>query len=92
MFISQVSKSNLKCQLAGALTNIFKKNDQIHDCNTCLRKHLHKPLSKTNAQKFTVAKKGVDICNSLTDNIGDSQSSYSFKHKLRISIMNKEVK
>ena len=49
MFISQVSKSNLKYQLPGALTNYFKKNDQILHYNTCLSKHLHKPLSKTNA-------------------------------------------
>ena len=49
MFISQVSKSNLKYQLPGVLTNYFKKNDQILDHNTCLSKHLHKPLSKTNA-------------------------------------------
>ena len=72
MFISQVSKSNLKCQLPGVLTNIFKKNDQIHDHNTPLSKHLHKPLSETNARKFAVANKGVDIHNSLTDGIRDS--------------------
>ena len=66
MFISQVSKSNMKYQLPEVLTNIFKKNDQIHDHNTCLSKHLHKPLSKTNARKFTVA-------NNLTDDIRDSQ-------------------
>ena len=69
MFISQVSKSNLKCHLRGVLTNIFRKNDQIHDHNTRLSKHLRKPLSKTNARKFTVANKGVDIYNSLTDDI-----------------------
>lgn len=56
----------MKYQLPEVLTNIFKKNDQIHDHNTCLSKHLHKPLSKTNARKFTVA-------NNLTDDIRDSQ-------------------
>ena len=73
MFISQVSKSNLKYELPGVLTNCFKKNDQIHDHNTCLSKHLHKPLSKTIAGKFTVANKGVYIYNSLTDDIRDSR-------------------
>ena len=73
MFISQVSKSNMKYQLPEVLTNIFKKNDQIHDHDTCSSKHLHKPLSKTNARKFTVANKGVYIYNSLTDDIRDSR-------------------
>ena len=52
---------------------------------------LHKPLSKTNAGKFTVANKGVDIYYSLTEEIRDSWSSYSFKRKLRIFIMREEV-
>ena len=38
----------LQNQLPGALTDIFKKNDQIQDHNTPLSKHLHEPLSKTN--------------------------------------------
>ena len=41
MFISQVSKSNLKYQLPGVLTNYFKKNDQILDHNTCLSKQIY---------------------------------------------------
>jgi len=81
----------LQNQLPGALTDVFKKNDQIHDHNTRLSKRLHKPLSKTNVRKFTVANKGVDIYNSLTDDIRDSRSSYSFKRKLRICIMTEEV-
>ena len=51
----------LQNQLPGALTDIFKKNDQIHDHNTPLSKLRHNPLSKTNVRKFTVANKGVDI-------------------------------
>ena len=81
----------LQNRLPGALTDIFKKNDQIHDHNTRLSKRRHKPLSKTNVRKCTVANKGVDIYNSLTDDIRDSRSSYSFKRKLRIFIMREEV-
>ena len=81
----------LQNQLPGALTDIFKKNDQIHDHNTRLSKLLHKPLSKTNVRKFTVVNKGVDIYNILVDEIRDSRSSYSFKCKLRIFIMREEV-
>lgn len=61
-------------QLPGALTVIFKKNNQIHDHNTRLHKRLHKPLGKTNERKFTVANKRLDIIyDSLTDDIRDSQ-------------------
>jgi len=51
----------LQNQLPGALTDIFKKNDQIHDHNTPLSKLRQTPLSKTKVRKFTVANKGVDI-------------------------------
>ena len=51
----------LQNQLTGALTDAFKKNDQIHDHNTPLSKLRQTPLSKTKVRKFTVANKGVDI-------------------------------
>ena len=79
-------------QLPGVLTDIFKKNDQIYDHNTRLSKRVHKLLTKTNVRKFTVGNKRVDIYNSLTDDIRNSRSSYSFKYKLTIFIMSEEVK
>ena len=57
-------------QLPEALTDFFKKNNEIHGHNTRLHELLHKPLGKTNVRKFTVADKGLDIIyNSLTDDV-----------------------
>ena len=74
---------SLQNQLPGALTD--KKNNEIHDHNTRLHKRLHKPLGKTNVRNLLL------IYNSMTDDIRDSRSSYSFKRKLRIFIMSEEV-
>jgi len=87
--IYQINKFVIGCS-SYKINFLFKKN-QIHDHNTRLSKRLHKPLSKTNVRKFTVANKGVDIYNKLTDEIRDSRSSYSFKRKLRILIMREEA-
>ena len=57
----------LQNQPPGVLTDIFRKNNQIHYHNTRLSKRLHKPSSKTNTRKFTVANKGVDIYNTASD-------------------------
>ena len=72
---------SLQNQLPGALTDFFKKNNEIHGHNTRLHELLHKPLGKTNVRKFTVTDKGLDIIyNSLTDDIRE-----------RIFIMSEEV-
>lgn len=51
----------LQNQLPGVLTDIFTKNDQVHDHNTRLSKRVHKLLAKTNVRKFNLGNKGVDI-------------------------------
>ena len=83
----------LQNQLPRALTDIFKKNDQIHDHYTRLSKRVHKLLTKTNVRKFTVGNNGVDIYNSLADEIINSRSSFSFLFLffLIIFIMSEEV-
>lgn len=53
-----MSTRNQPHQLPGELTNFFEKNDQIHDRNSRLSKHLHKPFIKTNLRNFQLQAKG----------------------------------
>ena len=69
-FVECLKYESLQNQHPGALTDFFKKNNEIHGHNTRLHELLRKPLGKTNVQKCTVTDKGLDIIyNSLTDDI-----------------------
>ena len=59
--------------------NYFSTNEKIHNHNTRNYSLLHKKFSRTNYVKHTVANKGIEVWNSLSDQYKKPRSYNSFK-------------
>ena len=70
--------------LPEAITDIFRKNEQIHHYNTRHKKDLHPPKIKTKTYgERTFTFQGTTLWNNLPENIKEITSVNSFKAKLK---------
>ena len=77
--------------LPKALSQIFVKNDQVHNHNTRQASALHIPRVRTTLALNTLAYTGPKLWNSLDSDITHSVSTFVFKRNLKLFLLNKYI-